>query len=103
MKRFVRAALKGWKFTIANPDKAAADQIKYVASLKPDVIVSEINIVADLAVTADTKKNGLGWFDPAKMKSNVDFVAKYVGVTGPVPAATDIYATGFLPTPAITP
>src|SRR5215813_6186794 len=69
VKRFVRAALKGWKFTLDNPDKAAADQIKYVATLKPDVIISEINVVADLAVTADTKTNGLGWFDPAKMKS----------------------------------
>src|SRR5262245_64819957 len=62
MKRFVRAALKGWTFAIANPDKAAADQIQYVPTLKPEVIVAEIKIVADLAVTADTKKNGLGWF-----------------------------------------
>ena len=103
LKRFVRAALKGWKFAIANPDKAAADQIKYVPSLKPETIVPEINIVADLAVTADTKKNGLGWFDPAKMQSNLDFVVKYVGVTGKAPAATDIYATGFLPTPPVMP
>jgi len=103
VKRFVRAALKGWKFTLDNPDKAAADQIKSIATLKPDVIVAEIKVVADLAVTADTRKNGLGWFDPAKMKSNVDFVAKYIGLNGPAPAATDVYATGFLPTPAITP
>ncbi len=103
VKRFVRAALKGWKFTLDNPDKAAADQIKSIATLKPDAIVSEIRIVADLAVTADTKKNGLGWFDPAKMQSNVDFVAKYVGLPGPAPAARDIYATGFLPDPPIKP
>lgn len=103
VKRFVRAALEGWKFALANPDKAASDEIKYVPTLKPDTIVSEINIVADLAVTANTKKNGLGWFDPAKMKGNVDFVAKYIGVAGQAPAATDIYATGFLPTPPIAP
>jgi NitT/TauT family transport system substrate-binding protein len=103
VKRFVRAALKGWKFTLDNPDKAAADQIKSIATLKPDAIVAEIKIVADLAVSADTKKNGLGWFDPAKMKSNVDFVAKYIGLPGQTPAATDVYATGFLPTPPITP
>jgi len=99
----VRAALRGWKFTLDNPDKAAADQIKSIATLKPDAIVAEIKIVADLAVTADTRKNGLGWFDPAKMKSNVDFVAKYIGLPGQAPAATDVYATGFLPTPPITP
>jgi NitT/TauT family transport system substrate-binding protein len=103
MKRFVRAALKGWKFTLANPEKAAADQIKYVATLKPEVAVAEIGIIAGLAVTAETKKNGLGWFDPAKMQSNVDFVAKYIGVSGQAPAASDIYATGFLPTPPVMP
>ena len=103
VKRFVRAGLKGWKFTLANPEKAAADQIKYIATLKPEGVVAEIKIVADLAVTPDTKKSGLGWFDPAKMKSNVDFVAKYIGVSGTAPAATDIYATGFLPTPPIMP
>src|SRR5690606_25622870 len=46
LKRFTRAALKGWKFALANPEKAAADQIKYVPSLKPDVIVAEIKVVA---------------------------------------------------------
>jgi NitT/TauT family transport system substrate-binding protein len=103
LKRFVRAGLKGWKFTLANPEKAAADQIKYIATLKPEGVVAEIKIIADLAVTPDTKKNGLGWFDPAKMKSNVEFVAKYIGVSGTAPVPTDIYATGFLPTPQIMP
>lgn len=103
VKRFVRAALKGWKFALANPEKAAADQIKYVPSLKPEVTVAELGVVGDLAVTPDTKKNGFGWFDPAKMKANVDFVVKYIGVTGKAPAPTDLYATGFLPNPAIKP
>lgn len=103
VRRFVRASLKGWKFTIANPDRAAADQIKYVPTLKPEVIVAEIKVVADLAVTDETKRHGLGWFDPAKMKANIDFVDKYVGISGKPPAATDVYAAGFLPTPAIIP
>lgn len=103
LKKFIRASLKGWKFTIANPDKAAADQIKYVPTLKPEGIVAEIRVVADLAITDETKKNGLGWFDPAKMKANIDFVEKYVGITGKAPAPTDIYVSGFLPTPAILP
>ncbi|WP_027554231.1 ABC transporter substrate-binding protein [Bradyrhizobium sp. Cp5.3] len=102
-KGFVRAALRGWKFAIENPEKAAADEIKYVASLKPDTIVAEINIVRDLAVTADTKKNGLGSFDPAIMAKNLDFVVKYVGVSGKAPAPQDVYATGFLPNPPVMP
>src|SRR5215475_2905043 len=46
VKRFVRAALKGWKFAIANPEKAAADQIQYIQTLKADAVVAEIKIVA---------------------------------------------------------
>ena len=103
VKRFVRAALQGWKFAIAQPDKAAADENRYVPTLKADGIRAELAIVADLAVTPDTKKNGLGWFDPAKMKRSVDFVTKYVGVTGPAPSAQDVYAEGFLPAQPITP
>jgi NitT/TauT family transport system substrate-binding protein len=103
LKRFVRAGLKGWKFALDNPEKAAADQIKYVPSLKPEVIVAEVKVVADLAVTRDTSKNGLGWFDPAKMWSCLDFVVKYVGISGKPPEATDIYAPGFLPTTPMKP
>jgi NitT/TauT family transport system substrate-binding protein len=91
VKAFVRAGLKGWKLALANPQKAADDQIKYVASLKPDIIVAELKIVGDLAVTPDVKQNGLGWFDPAGMTSALDFVSKYVGMTGTPPAAADIH------------
>ena len=60
-------------------------------------------MVRDLAVTPDTQQHGFGWFDPAKIKANVDFVAKYIGITGTAPAPADIYAAGFLPDPPITP
>jgi NitT/TauT family transport system substrate-binding protein len=103
LQRFVRAALKGWKLAMANPEKAAADQIKYVPTLKPETIVAEVKVVADLAVTDETRKNGLGWFDPARMQSNIDFVVKYIGINGTPPVATDLYAGGFLPTPGIMP
>jgi NitT/TauT family transport system substrate-binding protein len=103
MKRFVRAALKGWKFTFDNPAKAAADQIKFVPSLKPDVSVAEIGVVRELAVTPDTQAHGLGWYDPAKMKSSLDFMVKYVGVSGTVPKPADLYAEGFLPATPIKP
>lgn len=103
VKRFVRASLKGWKFALDNPAKAAADEIKFVPTLKPEAIVAEIKIVADLATTEEAKKNGLGWFDPAKMKANAEFVEKYIGITGKAPAPTDLYETGFLPSPPIKP
>lgn len=103
VKRFVRASLRGWKFALQNPEEAARDQIKYVPSLNPATSVAEIAIVAELAVTSDTRKNGLGWFDASKMASSLDFVVKYIGVGGTPPRAQDVYASGFLPTPPVIP
>lgn len=103
VKGFVRASLKGWKFTLEHPDKAAEDEIKFIPTLKPEVIKAEIEIIRNLAVTPDVEKHGLGWFDPAKIKTNLDFVAKYIGINGTPPAATDLYATGYLPNPPIKP
>jgi NitT/TauT family transport system substrate-binding protein len=103
VKGFVRASLKGWQFALHYPEKAAQDQIKFVPSINPQTAVAELDVVKQLAVTPGTEKNGLGSFDPGEMQASVDFIVKYVGLSGQAPAATDIYATGFLPSPAIKP
>lgn len=103
MKRFVRAALRGWKFTFDNPQKAAELQSRMVAGLKEESIVPEIAVLRALAVTPDTLANGLGSFDPAKMQKSLDFTVKYIGVSGTGPAARDLYETGFLPAQPVLP
>jgi NitT/TauT family transport system substrate-binding protein len=103
VKRFVRASLKGWQFALHNPEKAAQDQLKFVPSLNPQTTVAELGVVKDLAVTPATQKSGLGSFEAADMQASVEFIVKYVGLSGQAPAASDISATGFLPSPAITP
>lgn len=103
VKGFVRAALRGWKLALSNPKQAAAYQMKFIPTLKEASIVAEIGVVRHLAVTNDTRRHGLGWFDPAKMASNVDFVVKYIGVSGKAPKPADIYEEGFLPSPPILP
>ncbi len=103
VKRFVDASLKGWQFALHNPEKAAQDQLKFVPSLNPQTIVAELEVVKGLAVTPSTEKNGLGSFDPAEMQASVDFIVKYVGLSGQAPAASDISAAGFLPSSGIKP
>ena len=103
VKRFVKASLQGWQFALRNPKKAAEDQIKFVPSLNAAKSVAELAVVKNLAVTPEVKKHGLGWFDPAEMKANLAFVTKYVGIGGKAPAASDLYATGYLPSPPIEP
>ncbi|EKF20460.1 ABC transporter substrate-binding protein [Nitratireductor pacificus] len=102
-KGFVRAALRGWQFALANPEKAAEDIMKNVDGLKHDVVLAEIGVVRDLVVTDEVKDHGLGWFSPEKMKAGVDFVVENVGVSGTPPDAGSVYLEGFLPDPAIKP
>lgn len=102
-KGFVRAALRGWKFALENPEKAADAIMKNVDGLKREVVLAEIEVVRNLAVTDAVKANGLGSFDPAKMAEGVKFVVDHVGVEGTAPEASAIYAPGFLPDPAILP
>src|SRR5262249_28067534 len=42
VKKFVRAALKGWKDALADPDEAARVEIQYVKALDPQIVVEEI-------------------------------------------------------------
>ena len=103
VKKFVRAALRGWQFTLRNPEKSAKLQVQYIKALDPEIIAAEIEVLKSLAVTDDTKANGLGWFDPAKMKTSRDFVVKHAEVAGKPPAAADIYMEGFLPAKSFKP
>lgn len=103
VKNFVAASLRGWKFALSHPKQAVEDEIKFVPSLRLEESVAELEIVKDLAVTPAVQQHGLGWFSPAGMEATLDFVIRYVGLKGTPPKATDLYATGFLPSPPIMP
>jgi NitT/TauT family transport system substrate-binding protein len=77
--------------------------LKYAKGLDRNAIIAELAILKDLTVVPDTQKNGLGWFSQAKMKTSLEFVLTNLDVSGTPPKLEDLYATGFLPEPAILP
>lgn len=103
VRAFVQASLRGWKDALANPGEAADLELQYVKGLNRDLIIEELKIVRDLAVTPDTRAKGLGWIDAGKMKKSVDFVVKYIGVEGTPPPVADLYSADFLPRTPIKP
>ncbi len=103
MKKFVRASLKAWQFTLKNPREAAKMQVRHIKALNEEIIVKEIEIIGNLAITDDTKKHGLGWFSKEKMSASLDFVRKYAPPKGALPAVEDLYVEGFLPSQPIRP
>ena len=104
VKGFVRAALRGYQYSFKHPQEAAEIIQKYAKALKNDITVEELKIVEGLAVTPDVKKNGIGSFTPARMKSSVDWMAENGGFPKEkAPKPEDVYATGFLPAQPVLP
>ena len=103
MKKFVRAALRGWKDTFANPEEAAKIELQYVKALDPQIIVEEIDILRRVAITPDVQKNGFGYVSTERMKNTVDFINKNIEVPGEKLTAEQIYRPGYLPEVPIKP
>jgi len=103
VKKFVRAALKGWKDALANPEEAARLEIQYVKALDPQIVVEEIAILKRIAITPDVEKNGFGYVSPERMRNTVDFINKNIEVSGDKLTAEQIYRPGYLPETPIKP
>lgn len=103
VRGFVRAALRGWKDALANPEEAARIQVQTLKALDPQIVVDEVKIVRRLAVVPDTEKNGLGAMNRDKMKRTVDFINANVEVQGTKRTVDDIMVEGFLPKDPIRP
>ena len=103
VKKFVRAALRGWKDTFDNPQEAAKIQLQYVKALDPQIIVEEIEILKRVAISDDVLKNGFGFVSVDRMKNTFDFINKNIDVVGDRLTAEQIYVPGFLPEKPILP
>jgi len=103
VKKFVRAALRGWQYALAHPQEAAQIQLQYVKALNPDIIAEELDILKRVVITPDVQKNGFGTASMDKMKRTVDFMNKNVEIAGDKLTAEQIYRPGFLPDKPVLP
>jgi NitT/TauT family transport system substrate-binding protein len=103
VKKFTRAALKGWKDALANPEEAAKIEIQYVKALDPAIVVEEIAILKRIAISPDVEKNGFGYVSTDRMKNTVDFINNNIEVSGDKLSAAQIYRPGYLPEVPIKP
>jgi NitT/TauT family transport system substrate-binding protein len=103
VKKFVRAALRGWKDALASPEEASRLQLQHVRALDPQIVIEEVNILKRIALSPDVEKNGLGHILPQRMKNTVDFINNNIEVPGEKLTAEDIHAPGFLPERPILP
>jgi NitT/TauT family transport system substrate-binding protein len=103
VKKFVRAALRGWKDALANPQEAASIQLQYVKALDPDIIKEELAILRRLAITPDVEQNGFGTVSPERLRNTVNFINQNIEVPGDKLTAEQIFRAGYLPQTPIRP
>src|SRR5262249_26315516 len=103
VKKFVRAALRGWKDALANPEEAARIELQYVKALDPQIVVEEVNILKRIAISPDVEKHGFGTTARERMQNTVDFINNNIEVPGDKLTVQQIYAPGYLPEKPILP
>lgn len=102
-KAFVRAALKGWQYTMANRDEAAQIMTGMVESLDLEIVREEIDLLERIALNDDVAAHGFGYIDAEKMARTVAFINDNVEIEGTPLTADDVFAAGYLPEEKILP
>lgn len=103
VRGFVRAALRGWQYTLSHRDEATEIMVKHAPALDPAIVREEIDLIERIAVNADIKANGLGHILPEKMARTFDFINSNVEISGGKLQADQTYVSGFLPKEPILP
>jgi NitT/TauT family transport system substrate-binding protein len=97
VRKFMRAAVRGLKFVIENPDEAVKvvdafpDQVE-----RPDKLTWRFRIQNQLSVSADTKTSGLMWMQPRIWEATMAFYFDYKQVPRVLPV-DEIMTNAFNP------
>lgn len=95
VKRFLRAAYKGYEFAIANPEQAADAMVKMYPAVDRAVGLQQIKEINDLVVDPQAKERGLGYMRDDRFKASAQFVDKAFALNGKV-KAEDMYTNDLL-------
>ncbi len=101
LRKFLKAAYRGWDFTLKNPEEA----IKILAEYQPinqTDLLANLKLVMEFFKTDRYRKFGIGYIDPARMKDTIDTVGNYMGVKIDF-KPEEAYSSQFLPTPPFKP
>lgn len=97
LRKFLRATMEAWQWSIENVDEAMAIFVKYNPEVPP--LAAKIRFVNDIRKLVDVEMNReykLGWIDVKRMKATVDNINKYFSVEKPV-RFDEMYTMEFLP------
>ncbi|MCD6122636.1 MAG: ABC transporter substrate-binding protein [Spirochaetales bacterium] len=97
VKAFLKAAYRGWDFTLKNPKEAIAILAKYHPINQTDYL-NNLKLVMEFFKTGRYKKYGIGYIDPKRIQETMDLVKNYMHVDIKF-KPEDMYTSKFLPDP----
>ncbi len=95
VKKFLRAAYRGFEFAMANPEQAADIIVKAFPTTDRGVALAQIQDINDLLIDPQARDKGLGYMRDDRMRATVQFVDKAFGLNGKV-KPQDIYTNELL-------
>lgn len=97
VKGFLRALIRGFQDTVADPEASVDYVIKRNGVLNRDVEIDRINMaIAQSINTPAVQQNGFGGVDMDKLAKTMEWLSISMGVENP-PAPGDVFDASFLP------
>ena len=97
VRKFLKAAYRGWDFTVQNPEEAIMILSEYHPINQTD-FVANLKLMLEFFKTDRYRQHGIGYIDPGKMADTINIVDKYLGVKVNF-KPEDAYTSEFLPDP----
>lgn len=95
IKRFVKASLRGWEFTLKNPEEAINIMAKYRTEIDKPLMLANLKLIIDLFRTERYQKNGIGWVDDKKMADSIKIISQFRDLKVDM-KPSDMYTNEFL-------
>lgn len=96
VKRFVAAIVEGVQYTFDHPEESCQLLRKHAPAVDQDVCLAEVELVKDLAVTDETKANGIGYMSDAGVQKTIDVLRENMGLKTVI-APKEVFDMQFLP------
>ena len=97
VKGFVRATIKGWRDTVADPAAAVKHVLERNDIAREAVEVERLEMaIRDNVLTDFVKTNGIGDVDVARLERSIDQIGVTYDFTAR-PSAADVFTSDYLP------
>jgi NitT/TauT family transport system substrate-binding protein len=95
-RRFVAAVVEGVNYAFDHPDESCTLLRKHAPSVDQDICLAELAQVKVLALTDETKANGIGYMSKAGVQNTIDVMKEHMGLKAAI-TPEDTFDMSFLP------